>query len=307
MAREVISGIYKIELKDEFKEFSSSNGVYIGQSIDVYRRFKAHKSNVRNNRRDCKTLYRAMKKYGSNNFIYNIVEKCDHEYLDNREMYWIEYYNSYKNGYNENIGGVVGCRGEQNGSAYITQEIADNIRAYYRDNYVTYGDTADKFNTTRPVINKVLNGISYLESEFARNYIKPKSRRITCGSENHSRSVLTQEIADEIRVVYTSNEYKQRDLAEMFEVSTTVIQDIIYGKTYLESDFAKNCNIKIKNQRLVLNQCKADKIREKYNKGLTMSQLAVEYAVSSTTISRIINKKTYMKSEYAKGYKKRLI
>lgn len=46
-----------------------------------------------------------MNKYGINNFTIEQVEECLPEELNGREEYWIEYYNSFKNGYNATIGG----------------------------------------------------------------------------------------------------------------------------------------------------------------------------------------------------------
>lgn len=59
---------------------------------------------------ECKkqrALYRTLLKYGYENFDKIILEECDaiDWILDYREMYWIKYLNSYKNGYNLTDGG----------------------------------------------------------------------------------------------------------------------------------------------------------------------------------------------------------
>lgn len=47
-----------------------------------------------------------------------------------REKYWINYYNSYNNGYNETLGGDQGPirKGELNGKSILTNEEVYNIR-----------------------------------------------------------------------------------------------------------------------------------------------------------------------------------
>ena len=50
-------------------------------------------------------MYLDFEKYGINNFIFEIIEECKIQDLDNREIYWIEYYDTYKNGYNLTTGG----------------------------------------------------------------------------------------------------------------------------------------------------------------------------------------------------------
>lgn len=50
-------------------------------------------------------LYRAFRKYGIENFSINQIEECDNAILDEREIYWINYYQTYKDGYNATAGG----------------------------------------------------------------------------------------------------------------------------------------------------------------------------------------------------------
>lgn len=95
-------GIYKITNK--------INGhSYIGLSKGIEKRFSEHKSKaIHSNKKDDldKALYRAMRKYGIDNFSYEIIEECPEEKLKEREIYWISYYNTYENreDYNETPG-----------------------------------------------------------------------------------------------------------------------------------------------------------------------------------------------------------
>lgn len=50
-------------------------------------------------------LYNAMNKYGIHHFQIELVEECDLSVLSDREIYWIDYYNSYYTGYNATKGG----------------------------------------------------------------------------------------------------------------------------------------------------------------------------------------------------------
>lgn len=55
-------------------------------------------------------LYDAMNKYGYDNFVCSLIEECDDSLLDEREIYWIKFYNTTNksNGYNMTIGGGGG-------------------------------------------------------------------------------------------------------------------------------------------------------------------------------------------------------
>ena len=91
--------IYKIENQINHK-------VYIGQTIkSLNKRFNQHKNNYTKPYFSQIHLYRAFKKYGIENFSFEKIECVNDENLDEREKYWIAYYNSYENGYNSTLGG----------------------------------------------------------------------------------------------------------------------------------------------------------------------------------------------------------
>ena len=75
---EKICGIYKITNMVNDK-------VYIGQSQDIYNRWKEHK--YARNKRYCFALYSAFKKYGFDNFSFEIIERCSFEQLNEKEIY----------------------------------------------------------------------------------------------------------------------------------------------------------------------------------------------------------------------------
>ena len=50
-------------------------------------------------------LYKAFRKYGVENFTFEEIEEVENDLLDEREKYWISFYDSYYNGYNSTIGG----------------------------------------------------------------------------------------------------------------------------------------------------------------------------------------------------------
>lgn len=111
MAREAICGIYKIT--------NLVNGkVYIGLSKHILTRWIEHKSHYKT---IDSVLYCAMRKYGLDNFSFEILEECNSEELSEREKFYIQQYRSYVGfedckGYNATLGG------EDSSGMIITQE-----------------------------------------------------------------------------------------------------------------------------------------------------------------------------------------
>ena len=75
-------GIYKITNL-------CNNKSYIGQSVDIEKRWGEHRRavNYKNEHTYNYPLYRAMRKYGIHNFLFEIVEEVDIKSLTEREQY----------------------------------------------------------------------------------------------------------------------------------------------------------------------------------------------------------------------------
>ena len=79
-----------------------NNKVYIGQTIKTLeQRFNRHRQDAESGRLDTH-FARAIRKYGIENFIPEIIEEVDsQENLNIRESFWIDKYNSCEEGYNK--------------------------------------------------------------------------------------------------------------------------------------------------------------------------------------------------------------
>lgn len=100
MARNKVCGIYCIENMFDNKK-------YIGRSVDIDARWRSHKSQLRKNKHSNPHFQNSVNKYGLENFIMYILEECDESELDDKEVYYISFYDTrnYKKGYNVLIGG----------------------------------------------------------------------------------------------------------------------------------------------------------------------------------------------------------
>jgi hypothetical protein len=95
-------GIYKIT--------SPSGKIYIGQSINIKNRFNQYKRlySVKNQPK----LYDSFKEYGINNHIFEIIQECNIELLNEQERYWQDFYDVLENGLNSILTKTINKKGE---------------------------------------------------------------------------------------------------------------------------------------------------------------------------------------------------
>jgi group I intron endonuclease len=132
-------GIYKI--------ISPSEKIYIGESINIEKRFKAYNSLC------CKKqikLYNSLLKYGVENHTFEIIEECLQEDLNCRERYWQDYYDVLNGGLN--------CRLTECG--VLKNIMSDETRQKIKDNHAdTSGENCYWFGKklTQEHKNKISN------------------------------------------------------------------------------------------------------------------------------------------------------
>lgn len=118
-----VCGIYCIRNKE-------SNKCYIGQALDIRRRVYQHL------KCDKYIIHKALIKYGLLNFDFYILEcGIERQNLNDREVYWIEQFDSFKNGYNSTKGGTCQYfsveRREKHAQSNCTKTIAYNYKFGY--------------------------------------------------------------------------------------------------------------------------------------------------------------------------------
>ena len=130
--------------------------VYIGKTeFSIEKRFKEHCRDAFRNKNKKRPLYAAMRKYGVENFNIELIEETDQP--EEREIYWIEYYRSFKTGYNATLGG--------DGKKYIDYDL---VIATYKEIGII-NKTAKKLNISPDSVSNILhnNHIPVLTSQEA--------------------------------------------------------------------------------------------------------------------------------------------
>lgn len=140
-----------------YKATNLVNGkVYIGQTEQTLNeRMKEHYRHSKREKYNHIVFYRAIKKYGKENFKWEIIDNASNEdELNNKEIYWIDLYKSYihrkdSNGYNMTLGGD-GMRGYK-----PTEELKEKqslfMKKYYKEHKHPMLGTKMKDSTKRKI------------------------------------------------------------------------------------------------------------------------------------------------------------
>ncbi len=234
---------------------------YIGQSVDIYKRWSCHTSALNNGVHCNRHLQRSWDKYGEKSFEFSILEECkiDKDILNKQEQYWINYYDSYNNGYNLTVGGDayssfgVECSDEKklkiskaNTGRKNTKEQNDRIsKALLNSPNVLRGENHPYYNRklTDEEILRLRNGLK----EYYKNidYTPSWSKKVICVTTNKIFSTMTK--AANHYGVNQSNiasccEHKREFAGELPDGTRLQWEFYKDGKTYIKKEQKQRSN-----------------------------------------------------------------
>lgn len=225
-------GIYKITNK-------LNNKIYIGQSVNIKHRWQQHRATTE--------LYidKAIHKYGAENFLWEVLEECSVDMLDERESYWIHYYNSIGElGYNLKDGSSN--RGEDNSAAILTNDEVNFLRdlynthnyescldifnTYFKDSLIRYSSfrqifSGQKWSWFRPEVFTIENNNYYKQTQ------KKYQRTLNQNGLNNCMAILNEQTVMLIRKYYMTLE--RAEIFKLFpQYSKRVITSVISGQNW---------------------------------------------------------------------------
>lgn len=156
-------GIYKITNLVNGKS-------YIGQSVNIHKRFIAHKSAAfnPNNKNYNLHLYRAIRKYGVENFSFEVLEECKVSELNEKEKYYILLYKTNtKDGYNNDSGGT-GCSHYTKLSTDMIEKIINRLKTSTDNSDIIGADFGVSGRTIRSI-----NSGEYSHNDVEKYPIRP--------------------------------------------------------------------------------------------------------------------------------------
>lgn len=193
--------------------------VYIGQSVNPAHRWEQYCSAVKK-KPDAQVITRAMAKYGIEHFTMSILEENVVNY-DEREIYWIEKYNSIvPNGYNIAIGGQGTGSGINSPTAKIkSEDVLFELIDELIQNEVSLSNLCKKYNMSYSQMEKLKNGQSY-RIEGLNYPLRP--------SMKHSKEKIDQ-------LTYALKyelDKSLRDLSAEYEIDLSCVNEINQGKMW---------------------------------------------------------------------------
>lgn len=285
--------IYKINFK--------SGKVYIGLTNDFKARRNQHLSDM--HKEDYK-VYRAMRKYHTTKDDFEIIEDSilTKDAAASREIYWIAFYDSYRNGYNSTPGGECGNYrlGENSHLAKLTDNDVLTIRQIRSTKTYQSFEIYDfyKSKIAKTTFNKIWNYITWkhiapeLNTEELRNYYKHLRKNTKGEKGNHAK--LTNKYVYELRVRFYQNGESFQTLLKETKICRTSLQRALNGTNYPDIEMPEpSIKYRIQNKQPLPSEIK--EIRSLYKQGKSISELkfGVFINYSDLAIKNIVTYKTF--------------
>jgi group I intron endonuclease len=217
--------------------------------------------------KNCIHIYNAIEKYGIENFRYEVLTVCHtHELVEYWERYFIDKYDSIKNGYNIKPGGPSSKQNQQTKEKTRQSMLALNIR---RPEEAMKKMSDERQGAGNPMFGKK-------HSSSRKQDISTKLIGNTYGNK------LTQKEANEIRDLASNNIYTIQEIAETYGVCSTTIKSIVNNIRY----------VNITTEKSTLNTDIINQVYKMIDDSISVFKIAKKLGTSRTTIRKIISQRT---------------
>ena len=221
-----------------YKVTNQINGkIYIGQTTKTAeQRLKKHWSEANCAERPENYFHNALLKYGIENFTIEVIDEANNlEELNEKEIYWIAYYNTYKGfGYNCNAGGG-NSRGENNGRTNLTNEDVAYIRECY-DLHLRRRDVYEQFKDkiTFSSFASIWDGTTWkdIKQEVYTEENKQYYKYHATDGENSVSAILSDKEVINCRKRYVNETAKEIYQDYKDRLSYQTLQSILWGRSY---------------------------------------------------------------------------
>lgn len=282
-----VCGIYKINFP--------SGKSYIGLSTNIQQRMIQHKKT-----KDELPVHQAIQKYGLKEENIEILEEFDllnKELLPEREIYWINYFNTYNDGYNSTLGGEGASPGTANASSTITEEILAEIVQDLIENKILIKDLVIKYNLSSRALSNINTGKHYYNSNLVYPLRPPTLFKTgespqKSGVENSSAKFNDESLK---KIIQELKESKKtiKQIAEEFNCCAHTITAINTGKHYFNPEIDYPIRKKRKTTTKINEEQLNEILKMLSDTSLSFSEIGRRMGLNDTTIGRINTGRTH--------------
>ena len=252
------SGIYQIRN-------IKNNKVYVGQTINFRDRFNQHKSSLLGDKHYNKYLQRSFNKYGIENFVFEVLEYCPKERLNEKEREWIKYKRSEYAEYGYNA-------------------------AYAVIKFGQYDTSLSEINVTNKTINlpEMTDEIRHRISLASKRHFSDVNNRIEhslrCGCLEEQEII---QLKDKL-----SKEYKKTlpDISEETGYQLTLLTHIVNGNAY--GLIGKEYNERMLNRHKNMMKAEERMFISMYREGYSYSEISDAIHKHARSVIRMKEKLT---------------
>lgn len=241
-------GIYKITN-------TKNDKVYIGQSVNLDKRIYSHKYHLKTNTHYNKALQNSFNKYEGKSFAFEIIEECEISDLDEKECFWISFFNSTER--------MCGFNFEGGGNA----------------NKSVHQDTIEKIRKTLKV-QRIGKG----NPMYGRKLPAERKEQMRMVNRGRSGKLMECDVREIKMALYLG--ISQSELAKLFNVKVDTINKIAYGNNwgwcleYLNNDIVSMYKQKEQERNI--------RIKELFDDGMTTTEIIKLMHCDQRTITKAV-------------------
>lgn len=271
---------------------------YVGQTVNLHTRWNQH-CGINNK----SVLGKAINKYGKDNFKIEVIEETVASLSNDREVYWINYFNTYenKNDYNCHVGGKVqfgkynpmfGLKGPACPVSKVTVGVAYMIRNdYIKNKKESIYTLSNKYGLSTTIISDIIRG-RHWSVEFEKDVMRSLS--------GEDAASLSKDLCLLVYDSYKGGNTSTAELASKSGISCCTVLKICKGKHWSteglsdligETHTSAKITKEIAEELLMFYKNNGQSVQEVYDKYKNI------YPVSYRTVQRVCFRKHWSTRE----------
>lgn len=228
MAREIICGIYSISNTINKK-------IYIGSSINVYKRWSSHKYQLNKGIHHSNRLNDDWNEFGESVFVFEIMERCDKTDLIDREQFYIDKYKSCNPDFGYNVQPVAGRSmylGATKDNIYnkkfnVSPEKYESLNYYLTTSDIPILEISKILDISSDTIYNIYYGRQYKNAFDSSTFIK---RSAPSGAKHYKSFLSEEQVIDIVNML--KDGMTNIEIANIYCVNHHFIGDIRTHKSW---------------------------------------------------------------------------